>query len=92
MVQVLAITDYIDSLAEAEIRFGLFRNDEPSFFTEWSSDLPELTESEKERLDLIKQRYLYHRQYGHLLEGVVNFIVIAPLLELTFCQSQIFIV
>ncbi len=82
MVQVLAITDYIDSLAEAEIRFGLSRNDEPSFFTEWSSDLPELTESEKERLDLIKQRYLYHRQYGHLLEGVVNFIVIAPLLEL----------
>lgn len=82
MVQVLAITDYIDSLAEAETRFGLSRNDEPSFFTEWSSDLPELTKSEKERLDLIKQRYLYHRQYGHLLEGVVNFIVIAPLLEL----------
>lgn len=82
MVQVLAITEYIDSLAEAETRFGLSCNDEPSFFTEWSSDLPELTKSEKERLDLIKQRYLYHRQYGHLLEGVVNFIVIAPLLEL----------
>ncbi len=82
MVQVLAITDYIDSLAEAETRFGISRNDEPSFFTEWSSDLPELTNGEKERLDLIKQRYLYHRQYGHLLENVVNFIVIAPLLEL----------
>ncbi|MDF5726517.1 MAG: type I restriction endonuclease subunit R [Rhizonema sp. PD38] len=82
MVQLLAITDYIDSLAEAETRFGLSRNDEPSFFTEWSSDLPELTPSEQQRLDLIKQRYLYHRQYGHLLEGVVNFIVIAPLLEL----------
>lgn len=82
MVHALAIRDYIDSLAEAETRLGLSRNDEPSFFTEWSSDLPELTESEKERLDLIKQRYLYHRQYGHLLEGVVNFIVIAPLLQL----------
>lgn len=82
MAQVLAITEYIDSLAEAETRFGLSRNDESSFFTEWSSDLPELTKSEKERLDLIKQRYLYHRQYGHLLEGVVNFIAIAPLLEL----------
>jgi predicted type IV restriction endonuclease len=34
------------------------------------------------RLDLIKQRYFYHRQYGHLLEGAVNFIVIAPLLEM----------
>jgi hypothetical protein len=82
MVQLLAITDYIDSLAEAETRFGLSHNDEPSFFTEWSSNLPELTPSEQQRLDLIKQRYLYHRQYGHLLEGVVNFIVIAPLLEL----------
>ncbi|MCU0543636.1 MAG: type I restriction enzyme HsdR N-terminal domain-containing protein [Oscillatoriaceae cyanobacterium Prado104] len=82
MVQVLAITDYIDSLAEAETRFGLSRNDEPSFFTEWSIDLPELTATEQQRLDLIKQRYLYHRQYGHLLENAVNFIVIAPLLEL----------
>lgn len=82
MVQVLAITDYIDSLAEAETRFGLSRNDEPSFFTEWSIDLPELTAIEQQRLDLIKQRYLYHRQYGHLLENAVNFIVIAPLLEL----------
>jgi hypothetical protein len=82
MAQVLAITDYIDSLAEAETRFGLSRNDEPSFFTEWSIDLPELTPSEQQRLDLIKQRYIYHRQYGHLLENAVNFIVIAPLLEL----------
>jgi hypothetical protein len=82
MVQVLAITDYIDSLAEAETRFGLSRNDEPSFFTEWSIDLPELTATEQQRLDLIKQRYLYHRQYGHLLENAVNFIIIAPLLEL----------
>jgi len=82
MVQLLGITDYIDSLAEAEIRLGLSRNDEPSFFTEWSSPLPELIPSEQQRLDLIKQRYLYHRQYGHLLESAVNFIVIAPLLEL----------
>jgi hypothetical protein len=62
MVQLLAITDYINSLSEAEARFGLSRNDEPSFFTEWSIDLPELTPSEQ-RLDLIKQRYLYHRQF-----------------------------
>lgn len=82
MAQVLAITDCIDSLAEAETRFGLSRNDEPSFFTEWSIDLPELTATEQQRLDLIKQRYLYHQQHGHLLENAVNFIVIAPLLEL----------
>ncbi|MEA5453067.1 type I restriction endonuclease subunit R [Leptolyngbya sp. CCNP1308] len=82
MTQSLAITDYIDSLAEAETRFGLSHSADPDFFTEWSADLPPLTLAERQRLDLIKQRYLYHRQYGHLLEGGVNFIVIAPLLEL----------
>jgi hypothetical protein len=82
MPQSLAITDYIDSLAEAEARFGLSYSADPGFFTEWSADLPLLTLAEQQRLDLIKQRYLYHRQYGHLLEGGVNFIVIAPLLEL----------
>jgi hypothetical protein len=82
MVELLAITDYIDSLAEAEARFNLSHNDDPAFFTEWLSDLPELSAAEKQRLDLIKQRYLYHRQYGHLLEGAVNFIVISPLLEM----------
>lgn len=82
MVQVLAVTDYIDSLAKAEAQFGLSRNDDPAFFSEWSSNLPELSTAEQQRLDLIKQRYLYHRQYGHLLEGAVNFIVIAPLLEM----------
>jgi hypothetical protein len=82
VVQVLAITDYIDSLAEAEAQFGLSRNDDPLFFSEWTRDLPELSALEQQRLDLIKQRYLYHRQYGHLLEGAVNFIVVAPLLEM----------
>jgi hypothetical protein len=82
MAQALAITDYIDSLAEAERCFGLSRADDPDFFTEWWRDLSEITPDEQQRLDLIKQRYLYHRQYGHLLEGAVNFIVIAPLLEM----------
>lgn len=82
MARVLAVTDYIDSLAEAEARFGLSKNEDPHFFPEWSSPLPALTEAEQQRLDLIKQRYFYHRQYGHLLEGAVNFIVIAPLLEM----------
>jgi hypothetical protein len=82
MVQVLAITDYIDSLDEVEARFGLSRNEDSSFFTEWVDNLTDLMLPEQQRLDLIKQRYLYHRQYGYLLEGAVNFIVIAPLLEL----------
>jgi hypothetical protein len=82
VVQTLAVTDHIDSLAAAEIQFGLRYTENPLFFPEWSSDLPDLSAAEQQRLDLLKQRYLYHRQYGHLLEGAVNFIVIAPLLEM----------
>jgi hypothetical protein len=82
VVQTLAVTDYIDSLAEAETQFGLVHTDNPLFFPEWSSSSPELSTAEQQRLDLTKQRYLYHRQYGHLLEGAVNFIVISPLLEM----------
>lgn len=83
MVQLLAVTDYITSLAEAERVYGIAASsDFTEAFPEWLSGLQTLQPSEKDRLDLIKRRYLYHRQYGHLLENAVNFLVISPLLEL----------
>ena len=83
MVQLLAVTDYINSLAEAERVYGVAASLKAySFFPEWTSPLEALSVAEQERLDLIKQRYLYHRQHGHLLENAVNFLVIAPLLEM----------
>ena len=59
MKSALAVTDYIDSLVEADTRLGLSHCPDPDFFTEWMAPLP-----------------------PHLLKGAVNFIVIAPLLEL----------
>jgi hypothetical protein len=82
MVATLAITNHITSLAEAEAKFALSASADPNFFTEWQTGLAALSAADQTRLDLIKQRYLYHRRYGHILEGAVNFIVIAPLLEL----------
>jgi hypothetical protein len=82
MVQTLAVTDHITSLAEAEALLGISPSRDPAFFSEWTVDLPALMESQQQRLDQIKQRYLYHRQYGHLLENAVNFLVISPILEL----------
>lgn len=83
MVQLLAVTDYIHSLAEAERVYDVTASfDAYRFFPEWTAQLDELTAPERERLDLIKQRYLYHRQHGHLLENAVNFLVISPLLEM----------
>ncbi|BAU13272.1 hypothetical protein LEP3755_38110 [Leptolyngbya sp. NIES-3755] len=87
MPQTLAITDYIDSLAAVDAVFGLSQSPDPSFFTEWMENLPDLSVFEQQRLDVIKQRFLYHRQQGHLLEGAVNFILMSPLLELAgFCD------
>ncbi|UBF24749.1 TerD family protein [Kovacikia minuta CCNUW1] len=82
MTQSLAISEWIESLAEAESQFNLRPADNDQFFSEWYGNLPELTETEQARLDLIKQRYLYHQRYGPLAEGTINFIVMSPLLEL----------
>ena len=82
MVQLLAVTDYISSLAEAERVYGVAESPDTAFFSEWTESLEDLSVPELERLDLIKSRYLYHRQHGHLLENAVNFLVISPLLEM----------
>ncbi len=82
MVQTLAVTEHITSLAEAEELLGISLSRDPDFFFEWMTDRPSLTDIQQQRLDQIKQRYLYHRQYGHLLENAVNFLVISPILEL----------
>jgi hypothetical protein len=81
MVQTLAISETITTLAQAESKFNL-RSASQQFFTEWHEGLPELTDAEKARLDLTRQRYLYHRKYGHLTEGAINFVVLSPLLEM----------
>jgi hypothetical protein len=73
MVQTLAVTDYITSLAKAEALLGISASHDPDFFDEWTTELPPLDAAAKQRLDQIKQRCLYHRQYGH---------VVSPILEL----------
>lgn len=82
MVQLLAITDYIRSLAEVEQVYGIVMSSDTNFFTEWMPPLDNIPAAEQNRLDLIKSRYLYHRQHGHLLESAVNFLVISPVLEM----------
>ncbi len=82
MLQTLAISEHLKTLAEVETTFGLHPNSDRSFFTEWSEGLSELTEEEIARLNLFKQRYLYHRKHGAIAEGAVNFMIMSPLLEM----------
>jgi hypothetical protein len=63
------IANAFQSLTEVESRLELRRNDEATFFLEWRDDLPQLDQAECDRLSIIRQRLLYHRADGDLLEG-----------------------
>jgi hypothetical protein len=82
MAKIIAVTEAIKSLAEAEARFNLTRNDGEDFFTEWQAQLPLLSDSEQIALDTLRRRLIYHRADGELLEGAVTLLVASPLLEL----------
>jgi Type I restriction enzyme R protein N terminus (HSDR_N) len=82
MAQVIAVTDAIKSLADAETRLNLQCNDQPTFFPEWQSPLPALMPTEIADLAQLHRRLLYHRADGELLEGAVVLLVVSPLLEL----------
>jgi hypothetical protein len=83
MAKVIAVTDAVKSLSEVEARFGLRRVEDEQFFTEWQQDLPELNDAERAKLQVLRQRLLYHRAEGDLLEGSVMLLVASPLLEQT---------
>ncbi|MEM6501104.1 MAG: restriction endonuclease subunit R [Cyanobacteria bacterium P01_C01_bin.89] len=70
------------ALSELEDRFNLKFSDDPSLFPEWQTDLPELSQEEKDRCDRIKTSYTYLLRYPPLLENTVKMVVLSPLLDL----------
>jgi hypothetical protein len=77
-----AITQVIKTLNHVHQKFGLQRATDNQFFTEWFEGLPQLTALEQETLDVIRQRFRYHREEGQVTEGAVNAIVVSRLMEL----------
>lgn len=82
MAKFVPVTEAIKSLAEAESKLNLSRTEDEAFFTEWQTELPNLSDSEQTALDTLRRRLLYHRADGELLEGAVTLLVASPLLEL----------
>ncbi|MEA5447001.1 type I restriction endonuclease subunit R [Leptolyngbya sp. CCNP1308] len=78
----VAITEAITTLAEAEQRFHLTRTEDETFFWESSTDLPNLSDTEKAGLGDMRRRYLYQRSQGHLLESTGLLLFASPLLTL----------
>ncbi|NJL38579.1 MAG: type I restriction endonuclease subunit R [Leptolyngbyaceae cyanobacterium SM1_4_3] len=77
----LGITKAITNLTEAHARLGIAPSADATFFTELRESLPPLSDTEKARLDQLKQRYLYYADSGAITEGTVNLILLSPLLE-----------
>ena len=92
MVQTSPISKTITSFADLKERFNLFPTDNDQFFTEWQQDIPELTPEERETLEQIKRRFERHRERGSLAEGVINQLLISPLLTLAGLYDEPFFV
>jgi hypothetical protein len=76
------VINTLKTFKELQTRLNLHQATSEHFFDEWLTDLPALNESEQLGIARIKNRYDYHRLDGLLLEGIINWIVVSPLLEL----------
>ena len=86
------ISKTITTLADLKQRFNLSATDNDQFFSEWQQDLPDLTSQERETLDQIKRRFERHRERGFLAEGVIDQLLISPLLTLAGLYDEPFYV
>ncbi|WP_013325288.1 type I restriction endonuclease [Gloeothece verrucosa] len=82
MIQTFAITEAVSSLTEVHEIFNLTRNTEDNFFRELLENLPDITDSERQTLNNLKDRYFYYANDNAVTEGTINIIMISPLLEL----------
>jgi hypothetical protein len=92
MVQSKPISKTITSLLDLREIFNLTPTTNEQFSSEFTQDLPELTDSEIATLDQIRNRFLRHRERGSLAEGTINHLVISPLLTLASLYDEPFFV
>ncbi len=70
------------TLHDLETKFGLTFIEDDQFFREWQDDLPDITDSDKQRLDRVKASYIHLLKYPPLLENTVKMVILSPLLDL----------
>jgi hypothetical protein len=80
MVQTIQARDI--SLYELEENFGLELVTNTEFFTEWTENLPLLTDNEQLSLERVKSNYLNLTKRRPMSEEVVKMVVLSPLLDL----------
>ncbi len=70
------------TLHDLKNRLGLRLAEDDQFFREWQTDLPEITDMDRQLLDRIKAGYLNLIEYPPTLEYAVKMAVLGPLLNL----------
>ncbi len=88
MPTVITVSENIKTLGQIEDKLGIFLSADRDFFNEWLNLHPTLSNLERDRLDIIRQNYLYQSTDGILLEETIKMVLLSPLLELAgFYQS-----
>jgi hypothetical protein len=82
LTNILTISTDITTFRQVQEKLGLTLTEDHQFFTEWTAELPTLSEADQARLDQVRQNYLYQISDGILLEETIKMIVLSPLLEL----------
>lgn len=80
MVQTIAAEKL--TLYDLEQQFKLQHTEDESFFSEWQGSLPELTDSEKQRLARVRAT-VANLEKRSVLENTVKLAVVSPLLDLS---------
>ncbi|MEH1874582.1 type I restriction endonuclease subunit R [Nostoc sp.] len=79
MVKTIPARDI--SLYELEEKFGLQLSTDSNFFTEWT-EIPTLTDGEKQAIARVKSNYLNLSKHRLMSEEAVKMVVLSPLLDL----------
>jgi hypothetical protein len=75
------------SLHDLETKFQLQLSNDDQFFSEWQTDLPEISDLDKQVMDRVKQSYFNLVKYPPLLEDTVKMAVLGPLLNINLHVS-----
>jgi hypothetical protein len=70
------------TLHDLSARFGLQLVKDATFFLEWHTELPEISEQEKQQLDRIQASYLHLVSQTSMVDDAVKMVVLSPLLYL----------
>ncbi len=80
MVQTLSAQEI--TLEKLREKFSLELVENDNFFPEWQYELPEISATEKQRLDRVKASYSNLLEDPPILENTVKMVVLSPLLDL----------